>query len=340
MTTQPLLIAGPCSAETEQQVHETAARLARTGRVQVLRAGIWKPRTKPGGFEGVGTPGLQWLAEAGRAHGLPVTTEVATARHVEEALKHGLTHLWVGARTTVNPFSVQEVADALQGTGVEVWIKNPVNPDLELWTGALERMAKAGLTRLGLIHRGFSRYGQSAYRNAPLWELAVEMKRRHPGVPIVTDPSHICGRRDTLLAVSRRALDLGFDGLMVESHCDPDNAWSDARQQITPEALNELMDSLMPHTTPSENHPLDSLREQINHLDEELIQLLATRMRVAGQIGEWKQTNSEEILQPTRWNEVKARALQHGTGAGLSEAFLQRYLEAVHTESIQRQGGR
>lgn len=333
MKSQPILIAGPCSAETEEQVHETAARLAQSGRVQVLRAGIWKPRTKPGGFEGVGTPGLQWLVEAGCQYGLPVTTEVATARHVEEALKHGLTHLWIGARTTVNPFSVQEVADALRNTGVEVWVKNPVNPDLELWTGAIERLQKAGLERLGLIHRGFSRYGQSEYRNAPMWELAVEMKRRHAEIPMVTDPSHICGRRDTLLAVSRRALDLGMDGLMVESHRDPDYAWSDARQQITPETLAEMMDSL----TAADNHPLDSLREQINHLDEELIQLLAARMRVAEQIGAWKQTNSEEVVQPHRWQEVKERALQRGTGAGLSESFLHHYLEAVHNESVQRQ---
>src|SRR5919202_1082768 len=238
---RPLIISGPCSAETEEQVIETATRLKKTGKVDALRAGIWKPRTRPGSFEGVGTKGLNWLTQAKKITGLPVAVEVATAKQVEDALHFDIDILWVGARTTVNPFSVQEVADALRGANVPVLIKNPINPDLELWIGAVERVAKAGIKTIGLIHRGFSSYGNSEYRNAPMWHLAIEMKRRNPELLMINDPSHICGRRDILLDVAQEAIDLDFDGLMIESHIDPDNAWSDAKQQVTPERLAEML---------------------------------------------------------------------------------------------------
>jgi len=241
---RPLIISGPCSAETEEQVIETAERLAKTGKVDMLRAGIWKPRTKPGMFEGIGAKGLPWLQKAKKLTGLPTTVEVATGKQVEDALTFDVDVLWIGARTTVNPFSVQEVADALRGVDVPVLIKNPINPDLELWQGAVERVARAGIKQIGLIHRGFSSYGNTEFRNAPMWHLAIEMKRRMPGMPIINDPSHICGRRDILQATAQKAIDLDFDGLMIESHIDPDNAWSDAKQQITPERLAEMLSAI------------------------------------------------------------------------------------------------
>jgi len=242
---RPLIISGPCSAETEEQVLATAQRLANTGKVDVLRAGIWKPRTKPGMFEGIGAKGLPWLQQAKKITGLPTTVEVATGKQVEDALTFDVDILWVGARTTVNPFSVQEVADALRGVDVPVLIKNPINPDLELWQGAVERISRAGIKQVGLIHRGFSSYGNTDFRNAPMWHLAIEMKRRLPGLPIINDPSHICGRRDILQATAQKAIDLDFDGLMIESHIDPDNAWSDAKQQIAPERLAEMLGEII-----------------------------------------------------------------------------------------------
>src|SRR4249920_3301236 len=282
---RPLIISGPCSAETEQQVLETAVRLHKTGKVDMLRAGIWKPRTRPGSFEGVGTKGLPWLQKAKQLTGMPVTVEVATAKQVEDALHFDVDVLWIGARTTVNPFSVQEVADALRGVDVPVLIKNPINPDLELWTGAVERVAKAGIKQIGLIHRGFSSYGNTEYRNAPMWHLAIEMKRRHPEMMMINDPSHICGRRDILQDVAQKAIDLDYDGLMIESHIDPDNAWSDAKQQITPERLAEMLNSIKwrSEDVPSESFhvALDKLREQINHVDDEIMQLLGQRMKIA-----------------------------------------------------------
>src|SRR6059058_3237726 len=275
---RPLIISGPCSAETEEQVIETATRLANTGKVDMLRAGIWKPRTKPGMFEGVGVRALPWLLQAKKVTGLPITVEVATAKHVEDALNFDVDVLWIGARTTVNPFSVQECADALRGVDVPVLIKNPINPDLELWIGALERMLKAGLKKVGMIHRGFSNYGNTEYRNAPMWHLAIEMKRRNPDMMIINDPSHICGRRDILLEVAQQAIDLDYDGLMIESHIDPDKAWSDAKQQITPEQLAIMLDEIIwrKEDLPSqEAHAvLESMRQQINQLDDELMQLL------------------------------------------------------------------
>lgn len=338
---RPLIISGPCSAETEEQVIETAERLAKTGKVDMLRAGIWKPRTKPGMFEGIGAKGLPWLQKAKKLTGLPTTVEVATGKQVEDALTFDVDVLWIGARTTVNPFSVQEVADALRGVDVPVLIKNPINPDLELWQGAVERVARAGIKQIGLIHRGFSSYGNTEFRNAPMWHLAIEMKRRMPGMPIINDPSHICGRRDILQATAQKAIDLDFDGLMIESHIDPDNAWSDAKQQITPERLAEMLSAISwrKEDVPSESYhaALDKLREQINHIDDELMQLISQRMSIAEKIGEYKRNNNVTILQATRWNEVLEKALQKAGKVGLSDEFITRYMDAIHMESINRQ---
>lgn len=338
---RPLIISGPCSAETEEQVIETAQRLAKTGRVDVLRAGIWKPRTKPGMFEGIGAKGLPWMQAAKKITGLPTTVEVATGKQVEDALTFDVDMLWIGARTTVNPFSVQEVADALRGVDVPVLIKNPINPDLELWQGAVERVARAGIKQIGLIHRGFSSYGNTEFRNAPMWHLAIEMKRRMPGLPIINDPSHICGRRDILQATAQKAIDLDFDGLMIESHIDPDNAWSDAKQQITPEQLLEMLNAITWRSedvsSASFHQALDKLREQINHIDDELMQLIAQRMNIAEKIGEYKRNNNVTILQSTRWNEVLERAIQKAAQLGLTEEFITKYMGAVHMESINRQ---
>jgi len=338
---RPLVISGPCSAETESQVLETATRLANTGMVDILRAGIWKPRTRPGSFEGIGTKGLPWLQQAKKITGLPTTVEVATGKQVEDALHFDVDILWIGARTTVNPFSVQEVADALRGVDVPVMVKNPINPDLELWTGAVERVAKAGVKQIGLIHRGFSAYGNTEYRNAPMWHLVIEMKRRNPDMMLINDPSHICGRRDILLDVAQKAIDLDFDGLMIESHIDPDNAWSDAKQQVTPERLAEMLSAIKwRHETITGKEFLSALaklREQINQIDDELMQLLGQRMRIADNIGEFKKNNNITILQTNRWNEILERAFQKGEALGLSKEFITKYYDAVHLESINHQ---
>jgi chorismate mutase len=338
---RPLIISGPCSAETEEQVLQTAQRLAKTGKVDMLRAGIWKPRTKPGLFEGIGAKGLPWLQQAKKLTGLPTTVEVATGKQVEDALNFEVDVLWIGARTTVNPFSVQEVADALRGVDIPVLIKNPINPDLELWTGAVERIARAGVKQIGLIHRGFSSYGNTEYRNAPMWHLAIEMKRRNPDMMIINDPSHICGRRDILLEVAQKAIDLDFDGLMIESHIDPDNAWSDAKQQVTPERLGEMLDAIIwrkEDVNSEEYHAaLEKLRQQINHLDDELMQILSQRMKIAEKIGEYKKNNNTTILQTNRWNSILERAFQRGDKIGLSREFITKYFDAVHMESISHQ---
>jgi len=338
---RPLIISGPCSAETEEQLIATAQGLAKTGKVDMLRAGIWKPRTKPGLFEGIGAKGLPWLQQAKKLTGLPTTVEVATGKQVEDALTFEVDVLWIGARTTVNPFSVQEVADALRGVDVPVLIKNPINPDLELWTGAVERVARAGVKQIGLIHRGFSSYGNTEYRNAPMWHLAIEMKRRNPEMMIINDPSHICGRRDILLDVAQKAIDLDFDGLMIESHIDPDNAWSDAKQQVTPERLAEMLDTIIwrkEDINSEEYHAaLEKLRQQINHLDDELMQILGQRMKISEKIGEYKKNNSITILQTNRWNSILERAFQKGDKLGLSKEFIVKYFDAVHMESINHQ---
>ena len=338
---KPFLISGPCSAESEEQVLETCQRLAATGKVQALRAGIWKPRTKPGGFEGVGAKGLPWLKKASELTGLPTAVEVATARHVEDCLHFGVDLVWVGARTTGNPFSVQEIANALRGVDIPVLVKNPIHPELELWMGAVERLQGAGLKQVGLIHRGFSSYGNTDFRNAPMWHLPIEMKRRLPHLPILNDPSHICGRRDTLFAVAQQALNLDFDGTMIESHRDPDNAWSDAKQQITPEVLGQLIHDLVWRHESTDRQEyltaLASMREQINQLDAEMMQLLGRRMAVAEKIGHYKKENDITILQTSRWNEVLERSQRQGAQVGLTPEFVAQLLAAVHLESIGRQ---
>lgn len=338
---RPLIISGPCSAETEEQVLETATRLANTGKVDVLRAGIWKPRTKPGLFEGIGTRGLTWLAQAKKITGLPTTVEVATAKHVEDALHFDVDMLWVGARTTVNPFSVQEVADALRGVDIPVLIKNPINPDLELWTGGIERLQKVGLKQVGMIHRGFSSYGNTEFRNAPMWHLPIEMRRRFPDMLLVCDPSHICGNRHMLQDTAQKSIDLDFDGVMIESHIDPDNAWSDAKQQITPERLAEMLSALVwrnENTDATEFvTALAKLREQINHLDDELMTILSQRMKIADKIGQYKKDNNITILQTNRWNEILEKASLKGEKLGLSKEFITKYFDAIHLESINHQ---
>ena len=338
---RPLIISGPCSAETETQTVETAKRLAATGKIDMLRAGIWKPRTKPGLFEGIGTKGLPWLLQAKKETGLPTCVEVATAKHVQDALQFDVDMLWIGARTTVNPFSVQEVADALRGVDIPVLVKNPIHPDLELWSGAIERLQKVGLQDVGMIHRGFSSYGNTVFRNAPMWHLPIEMKRRYPEMLLICDPSHICGNRTMLQDVAQKSIDLDFDGLMLESHIDPDNAWSDAKQQVTPERLLEILNDLIWRSESSSEaefiSALATLREQINHLDDELLTLIGQRMKIADKIGHFKRENNITILQTNRWNDILERAAAKGEKLGLSKDFIVKYFDAVHMESIQHQ---
>ena len=338
---KPFLIAGPCSAETEEQVLETAVRLKNTGKIDLLRSGIWKPRTRPGSFEGVGEIGFEWLKKAKDLTGLPLTIEVATPQQVELALKNGIDVLWIGARTTVNPFSIQALADALQNVEIPILIKNPVNPDLELWVGAIERFSKAGIKHIGLIHRGFSSYGDMVYRNTPMWHLAIEMRRRFPELMLIGDPSHICGRRDILGDVAQTAIDLNFDGLMIESHIQPEEAWSDAKQQITPENYQKLIENIRwrQSETAVENFTasVSSMRDSINQIDDQLLKLLSERMKIAETIGTFKKENNITILQTNRWNHILERAIAIGLELNLSKEFIIRYLEAVHLESINHQ---
>ncbi len=336
---RPIIISGPCSAESEEQVLKTCTQLAATGSVDMLRAGIWKPRTRPGTFEGIGSVGLQWLSKAKEATGLKVAVEVANVKHVYEALKNGVDVLWIGARTTVNPFSVQEIADALKGVDIPVMIKNPINADLELWIGAVERMHGAGVNRIAAIHRGFARHGEKKFRNAPQWQIPIELKRRIPDLPLICDPSHICGKRENLLSVAQEAMDLNYDGVMIESHCDPDNALSDAKQQVIPERLDEIVRSLVLRTSNTVDDPslLESYREQIDGYDDEILSLFAQRMKVADNIGRYKKQNGVTILQGKRWDEILRHAIDKGKRAGLSSEFIERYLKAVHQESINHQ---
>ena len=338
---KPIIISGPCSAETLEQTLATAQALAASGKVDIFRAGVWKPRTKPGMFEGNGEKALPWLVEVKNATGLPVATEVANAKHVEAALKYGVDLLWIGARTTSNPFSVQEVAEAIGGADVPVLVKNPMNADVELWNGAVERLAARGVKRLGLIHRGFSGYGSSQYRNTPMWHLALEIMKRLPELPIFCDPSHICGNRTGLLEVSQQAADLNFNGLMLESHVTPDSAWSDAKQQVTPERLTELLDSIIWRAEGSDSvayqTSLDELRGVIDRLDDEILKLLSRRMEAAEGIGRIKRENNVMILQASRWNQVVERVLARSEELGLSQDFLKIILEAIHIESINKQ---
>ncbi|MBI3134962.1 MAG: bifunctional 3-deoxy-7-phosphoheptulonate synthase/chorismate mutase type II [Bacteroidetes bacterium] len=339
---RPFIIAGPCSAETEEQVFKTARLLKETGKVHMLRAGIWKPRTRPNSFEGIGEPGLAWLIEAGKETGLPVITEVANAHHVQLALKAGFKKLWIGARTTVNPFTVQEIAESLHGVkDLEILVKNPVNPDVNLWIGAIERFMQAGIAEVHAIHRGFSSFKSKRYRNEPMWEIPIALKGEFPKIKLLCDPSHICGRRDLLAEVSQKAIDLIYDGLMIESHITPDEAWSDAQQQITPDQLNTLLENLVIRTEYSADDTfkknLEALRCEINAIDQELLNLLIKRMQVVQQIGQYKGKNQITILQPNRWEDIKATHLALAREYGLSDAFIEKYLEAIHLESIRLQ---
>ena len=338
---RPFVIAGPCSAETEAQVLSTAEALAAQGHTHLFRAGIWKPRTRPDSFEGVGSTGLAWLRRVRQETGLAVTTEVANRQHVYEALKFGVDVLWIGARTTVNPFSVQEIADALAGSDVPVIVKNPINPDVALWAGAIERLRKAGITELAGLHRGFSSFGDSQFRNPPRWQIAIEFKQMMPELPLFVDPSHICGRRDTLAEVAQQAYDLNYDGLMLEVHPEPDAAWSDAKQQITPARFAELLAGLsVPAATsddPTYLHKLSTLRQQIDEIDEEVMTLLGERMRLAKSIGDYKRQNNIAILQPERWQAMLAEAQARGARRDLSPDFVSDFLKAVHQESINQQ---
>ncbi len=338
-TDRPLLISGPCSAETEEQVLATAHAL-KNQNVSVFRAGIWKPRTRPNTFEGVGVEGLKWLTKVKQETGLKVATEVANAKHAYEALKHNVDVLWIGARTTVNPFAVQEIADALQGVDIPVLVKNPINPDLELWIGALERINKAGITKLGALHRGFSSYGDSAFRNAPNWQIPIELKRRFPELLIINDPSHIGGKRNLIQGISQKAMDLDFDGLMIEVHPNPDEAWSDAKQQITPSQLEEVIKSLKIRSkgdSKQEQSKLCGLRKKIDYFDQELIEILEARMKVAGEIGEFKRNNDMIVLQNSRWGEVIEQSIALGQTKGLSREFVSKIFKAIHQESINNQ---
>lgn len=338
---QPLLIAGPCSAETEDQLVATAHLLKATGRVTALRAGIWKPRTRPGEFEGIGSIGLEWLKRAKAETGLPTAVEVATAKHVEEALAAGVDILWVGARSTANPFTVQEIADALKGVDIPVMVKNPVNPDISLWIGALERINNAGITKLAAIHRGFSSYEKSAFRNEPMWDIAIHMKTLAPHLPLICDPSHISGNRDLIGYVSQKALDLDMQGLMIESHIDPSVAWTDAKQQVTPAALAELIDHLTLRKRETSNaqvnDKLSELRTNIDKIDDLIIQKMAERMKIAEEIGTYKKDNNITILQVNRWDEILNKRINYGKALKLSPDFTEKLLELIHAESIRKQ---
>ncbi|SNR17322.1 bifunctional 3-deoxy-7-phosphoheptulonate synthase/chorismate mutase type II [Tenacibaculum jejuense] len=336
----PLVIAGPCSAETEDQVLKIAHEL-KDSDATVLRAGIWKPRTRPGNFEGVGALGLKWLETAKKETGMLTTTEVANKNHVELALKHDVDILWIGARTTVSPFIVQEIADALEGTDKIVLIKNPVNPDLPLWLGAFERFYTAGITKLGAIHRGFSTYEKTRYRNNPNWQIPIELQNRYPDLPLICDPSHIAGRRDIIFDICQTALDLNFDGLMVETHYDPDNAWSDAKQQITPTTLIQMMEDLkIRKETDTEvdfKNALNTLRTQIDVVDHQLIEMMGKRMKISDKIGSLKKEKNVAILQTKRWNEILGKMILEGEENNLSEEFVLKIFKAIHQESINHQ---
>lgn len=337
---RPCVVAGPCSAESEEQVMETARGLKAIG-INVFRAGIWKPRTHPGCFEGAGVPGLKWMQKVRREYGMRICTEVANERHVFECLKHGVDMVWLGARTTANPFLVQEIAEALRDTDIPVLVKNPVNPDLDLWIGAFERLAAQGVRKLGAIHRGVSSVSKIKYRNLPQWEMAVELRSRYPELPMFADPSHMGGKREYLFELSQRAMDLGLDGLMIESHCDPSCALSDAAQQLTPSALIELLESLVVRdamTSDEEfNEKLSRLRAQIDVLDENLIFTLASRMKVSRSIGDLKKENSVAIVQPSRWDEVLDKAAASAAAYGLDTEFIKRIFNTIHEASVAEQ---
>ena len=333
---RPFVIAGPCSAETEEQVMTTALELASKG-CHNFRAGVWKPRTKPGGFEGNGEKALPWMKRVKDETGMLITTEVATPEHVELALKYGMDVLWIGARTTANPFAMQALADALKGVDILVFVKNPVNPDIELWIGALERLNMAGIKRLGAIHRGFSSFDKKIYRNLPMWQIPIELRRRIPNMPIICDPSHIGGRRDLIAPLCQQAMDLGFDGLIVESHCDPDKAWSDAAQQVTPDVLDYILSLLVIRDENTTTEGITQLRKQIDELDNDLMQLLAKRMRVCREIGQYKKEHNMTVLQAQRYNEILDKRGAQGALCGMDSDFVKTIFEAVHEESVRQQ---
>ena len=338
--TRPFLITGPCSAESPEQVMNVSKEIAKNGNANVLRAGIWKPRTRPDSFEGMGDIALPWLVEAGKETGLPVTTEIANRHHAELALKAGIDILWIGARTTVNPFAIQEIADVLRGVDIPVMVKNPVNPDLELWIGAFERLEKAGLKELVAIHRGFSVYKHPKYRNVPSWELPIALRERLPDLPIICDPSHITGRRDLLLEVSQKAMDLNFDGLMIETHPNPDKAWSDAAQQVTPEGLKNIIDQLVLRSKDiciSDISALDELRHKIGDLDDKIFDLLSARMSMSEEVGLFKREHNITILQQEHWTRIITSRLSKSGDYKLSERFVRQIMDATHQESIRHQ---
>lgn len=335
-TKRPLVIAGPCSAETEEQVMTTAHQLANKG-IKIFRAGIWKPRTKPGGFEGKGEEALPWMTRVKEETGMLISTEVATPKHVESALKAGIDILWIGARTSANPFAMQELADSLRGIDIPVLVKNPVNPDLELWIGALERINGAGITRLGAIHRGFSSIDQKIYRNAPMWHIPIELHRRYPQLPIICDPSHIGGRRDLIAPLCQQAMDMGFAGLIVESHCNPDTAWSDAKQQVMPDVLDFILDRLVIRESVELTESLAALRKQIDELDNELMTLLTKRMRVNREIATYKKEHNMAVVQTGRYSEILEKRGAQGQLCGMDAEFVKKIFEAIHEESVRQQ---
>jgi hypothetical protein BACCOPRO_02827 len=333
---RPVVIAGPCSAETEEQVMETAKDLAKIG-VRIFRAGIWKPRTKPGGFEGVGSVGLTWLQEVKKETGMLVATEVANKQHVEEALNAGVDVLWIGARTSANPFAMQEIADSLVGADVPVLVKNPVNPDLELWIGAMQRIYNAGIRQIGAIHRGFSAYGKHLYRNMPQWHIPIELRRRMPELTLICDPSHIGGKRELVAPLSQQAMDMGFDGLIVESHCDPDSAWSDKSQQVTPEVLNFIINMLVVRDTTQTTESLTLLRQQIDQIDNDLLEALSKRMRISREIGQYKKEHSMPVVQTGRYDDILNSRAAAAEELGMNGDFMKTVYQAIHEESVRQQ---
>ncbi len=338
---KPVIISGPCSAESEGQLMETARAISQLGRVSILRAGIWKPRTRPNSFEGVGEEGLKWLKQAKQETGIKISTEVANASHVELCLKYEVDVLWIGARTSVNPFSVQEIADVVKGMDIPVMVKNPINPDLQLWIGALERLNQAGITKLAAIHRGFSSFQKTPFRNLPMWELPIELKTLCPELPIICDPSHIAGSTELIPMISQKAIDLDMAGLMIECHIQPKVALSDASQQVTPSALGEVLEDMIVREPTTQNKEfktkLDQFRLLIDDLDDHVIQDLASRMEIAEKIGEYKRDNNVTILQVDRWDEIVRKRISMGSVMGLSEEFLKHLLQLIHKESIRRQ---
>lgn len=338
---KPSVVAGPCSAESEEQVMETAKGLKELG-INVLRAGIWKPRTHPGCFEGIGPEGLKWMQKARNEYGLKIATEVASEKHVAECMKHDIDLVWIGARTTANPFLVQEIADALKGTDIPVLVKNPVNADLDLWIGALERLNMAGIRKLGVIHRGFSTFDKIQYRNDPQWQVAIELRSRYPELPFFVDPSHMGGSRDYILEISQRSLDLGFEGLMIESHCNPSVALSDAKQQLTPAELKNLLHNQIvvrekDSDSPEWRENIDQLRVKIDVIDENILYALGSRMNVSRQIGEYKKSNNVAIIQPARWDALIGKVVEKGKEYGLPEKFLNDVFNAIHEASVEIQ---